>query len=154
MLYDQPEPVALAGHYLAPHPTLAPKAGRTPARLRTVGASEGGMGSVLPAAQVIPPVISLFTRFRPYLAQFLPVFSRFLRVFTASPRRFQRAARSRNRGPRNGGTRPKSSELRPSFDTPDANQRINWEDGGACDLVISNYALSELSVSLQARPSF
>ena len=43
VLYDQPEPVALAGHYLAPHPTLAPKAGRTPARLRTVGASEGGM---------------------------------------------------------------------------------------------------------------
>ena len=52
--------------------------------------------------QVIPPrtAPSLFTRFRPYLAQFLPVFSRFLRVFTAWPRRFQRAPR-RNPGPRN-----------------------------------------------------
>ena len=50
--------------------------------------------------QVIPPVPSLFTLLRPYLAQFLPVFSRCLRVFTASPRRFQRAP-SRNPGPRN-----------------------------------------------------
>eukprot|EP01045_Picozoa_sp_COSAG04_P026520 COSAG04_NODE_3697_length_2598_cov_5.738695_2_plen_254_part_00 len=66
--------------------------------------------------QVIPPVPSLFTRFRPYLAHFPRVFSRFLRVFTASPRRFQRAP-SRNPEPRNGGTRTK---------TRDANQRINW----------------------------
>ena len=28
------------------------------------------------------------------------------------------------------GTRAKSSELGPSFDTPDANQRINWQHGG------------------------
>ena len=77
--------------------------------------------------QVIPPVPSLFTLLRPYLAHFCPVFSRFLRVFTASPRRFQRAPR-RNPGPRNGGKRTKSGELRPSFDTADANQRINWKE--------------------------
>ena len=52
------------------------------------------------AAQVIPPLPSLFTLLRPYLAHFFPVFSRFLCVFTASPRRFQRAA-SRNPGTRN-----------------------------------------------------
>ena len=51
-------------------------------------------------AQVIPPVLSLFTLLRPYLAHFFPVFSRFLCVFTAWPRRFQRAP-SRNPGPRN-----------------------------------------------------
>ena len=50
--------------------------------------------------QVIPPVPSLFTLLRPYLAHFFPVFSRFLRVFTASTRRFQQAP-SRNPGPRN-----------------------------------------------------
>ena len=54
------------------------------------------------AKQVIPPVPSLFTLLRPYLAHFFPVFSRFLCVFTASPRRFQRAP-SRNPGPRNSG---------------------------------------------------
>ena len=83
-------------------------------------------GTLVLAQQVIPPVLSLFTRFRPYLAHFCPVFSRFLRVFTASPRRFQRAP-SRNPGPRNGGKGTKSGELRPSFDTADANQRINWQ---------------------------
>ena len=51
-------------------------------------------------AQVIPPLPSLFTLLRPYLAHFFPENSRFLRVFTVSPRRFQRAA-SRNPGPRN-----------------------------------------------------
>ena len=50
--------------------------------------------------QLIPPVLSLFTRFRPYLAHFSPVFSRFLRVFTVSTRRFQQA-QSQNPGPRN-----------------------------------------------------
>ena len=75
---------------------------------------------------MIPPVPSLFTLLRPYLAHFCPVFSRFLRVFTAGPRRFQRAP-SRNPGPGNGGKGTKSGELRPSFDAPDANQRINWE---------------------------
>ena len=50
--------------------------------------------------QVIPPVLSLFTLLRAYLAHFFPVFSRLLRVFTVSPRRFQRAS-SRNPGPRN-----------------------------------------------------
>eukprot|EP01045_Picozoa_sp_COSAG04_P014822 COSAG04_NODE_1131_length_8130_cov_99.963641_2_plen_231_part_00 len=55
--------------------------------------------------QLIPPVPSLFTRFRSYLAHFSPVFSRFLRVFTVSPRRFQRAA-SRNPGPRNSRQDP------------------------------------------------
>ena len=50
--------------------------------------------------QVIPPLPSLFTRLRPYLAHFSPVFSRFLCVFTAWPRRFHRAP-SRNPGPRN-----------------------------------------------------
>ena len=73
--------------------------------------------------QVIPPVPSLFTLLRPYLAHFFPVFSRFLRVFTVSPRRFQRAP-SRNPGPRNGGARAKSGELRPSFDTSGAVGRI------------------------------
>ena len=77
------------------------------------------------ARQVILPILSLFTLFRPYLAHFCPVFSRFLRVSTAWPRRFQRAP-SRNPGPRNGGKGTKSGELRPSFDTADANQRINW----------------------------
>ena len=42
-------------------------------------------------SQVIPPVPSLFTLVRPYLAQFSPVSPRFLRVFTISSRRFQRA---------------------------------------------------------------
>ena len=50
--------------------------------------------------QLIPPVLSLFTLLRPYLAHFCPVFPRFLRVFTVSTRRFQRAP-SRNPGPRN-----------------------------------------------------
>ena len=53
-----------------------------------------------PPGQVILPILSLFTRFRPYLAHFFPVFSRFLRVFPVWPRRFQRAP-SRNPGPRN-----------------------------------------------------
>ena len=76
--------------------------------------------------QVTPPLPSLFARFRPYLAHFPPAFPRFLRVFTALPRRFQRAP-SRSPGPRNGGTSPKTRDLGPSFDTPDANQRINWQ---------------------------
>ena len=75
---------------------------------------------------MIPPVLSMFTLFRPYLAHFYPVFSRFLRVFTAWPRRFQQAP-SRNPEPRNSDKGTKSGELRPSFDTPDANQRINWQ---------------------------
>ena len=75
---------------------------------------------------MIPPVLSLFTLLRSYLAHFPPVFSRFLRVFTVSPRRFQRAP-SRNPGPRNGGTRTKTRDLGPSFDAPEANQRINWQ---------------------------
>ena len=53
-----------------------------------------------PMTQVIPPLPSLFTLLRPYLAHFFPVFSRFLCVFTAWPRRFHRAP-SRNPGPRN-----------------------------------------------------
>jgi hypothetical protein len=78
VLYDQPEPAALAARFLKEHPARRPsaKAGRqapAPASVRTVGALEGEMGSVPPAA----------------------------------------------------------------------------EDGGPCDLVISNYAVSELSVSLQ-----
>jgi len=75
------------------------------------------------ARQVIPTPSHVLDRISPI---FCPVFSRFLRVFTASPRRFQRAA-SRNPGPRNGGTSTKTRELRPSFDAPDANQRINWQ---------------------------
>ena len=47
--------------------------------------------------QVIPPVLSLFTLLRPYLAHFFP------------------------------DTRPKSRELRPSFDTAGARGRINWQ---------------------------
>ena len=47
-------------------------------------------------AQVILPILSLFTLFRPYLAHFCPVFPR----FCAWPRRFQRAP-SRNPEPRN-----------------------------------------------------
>ncbi len=39
--------------------------------------------------QLIPPFLSLFARFRPYLAHFSPVFSRLLRAFTVSTRRFQ-----------------------------------------------------------------
>ena len=74
------------------------------------------------AIQLIPPVPSLFTRFRPYLAHFPPVFSRFLRVFTASPRRFQRAP-SRNPGPRNSRQAPTGSlRVRPSAPMG----RINW----------------------------
>ena len=90
-------------------------------------------------SQLIPPVLPLFTRFRPYLAHFFPVFSRFLRVFTAWPRRFQQAP-SRDPGPRNGGKGTKSGELRPSFDAPDANQRINWQFGEICGVNIPNQA--------------
>ena len=36
-------------------------------------------------------------------------------------------APSWNLGPRNGGARAKTRDLDPSFDTPDANQRINWQ---------------------------
>ena len=73
--------------------------------------------------QVIPPLPSLFTLLRPYLAHFPPVFPRFLRVFTVSTRRFQRAP-SRNPGPRNGGSRTKTRDLGPSFDIPGAVGRI------------------------------
>ncbi len=76
-------------------------------------------------SQVIPPVLSLFTLFRPYLAHFFAIFPRFLRVFTVSMRRFQRAP-VRNPGPRNSGARAKSGELRPSFDTAGAGGRITW----------------------------
>ena len=62
---------------------------------------QAGEHSRLPyICQLIPPVASLFTRFRPYLAHSFPVFPRFLRVFTGSTRRFQRAP-SRTPGPRN-----------------------------------------------------
>jgi len=64
--------------------------------------------------QLIPPVPSLFTLFRPYLAHFSPVFPRFLRVFTVSPRWFQRAP-SRNPGPRNNRQDPTGGlRFRPS----------------------------------------
>ena len=72
-------------------------------------------------SQLIPPVLSLFTRFRPYLAHFPPSFARFHRLAEAVP-----TSPSRNPGPRNGGTRPKTRDLGPSFDAPEANQRINW----------------------------
>lgn len=72
VLYDQPEPAALAERFLKAARQSA-KGGRTKPSVRVVGALEGEMNSVLPAA----------------------------------------------------------------------------EDGGPCDLVISNYAVSELSVSLQ-----
>eukprot|EP01045_Picozoa_sp_COSAG04_P026043 COSAG04_NODE_3537_length_2727_cov_35.004186_2_plen_271_part_00 len=78
------------------------------------------------ATQLIPPLPSLFTRFRPYLAHFPPVFSRFLRVFTVSPRRFQRAA-SRNPGPRNSRQDP-AGGLRFSPSAPMG--RINWTLAG------------------------
>ena len=58
-----------------------------------------------PGNQLIPPVPSLFTRFRPYLAHFFPVVPRLLRVFTVSPRRFQRAP-SRNQGQETAGKGP------------------------------------------------
>lgn len=74
VLYDQPEPAALAERFLkAATSRQSAKGGRNKTSVRSVGALEGEMGSVLPAAQ----------------------------------------------------------------------------DGGPCDLVISNYAVSELSVSLQ-----
>ena len=63
--------------------------------------------------QVIPPVPSLFTPFRPYLAHFSPVSPRFLRVFTVSPRRFQRAP-SRSPGPRDSGKGAQTPFRRPS----------------------------------------
>eukprot|EP01045_Picozoa_sp_COSAG04_P021673 COSAG04_NODE_2356_length_4279_cov_2.681818_5_plen_314_part_00 len=91
----------------------------------TAGAPPGARRPRAPPRQVIPPLLSLFTLLRPYLAHFFPVFSRFLRVFTVSTRRFQRAP-SRNPGPSNGGKNTKTRDLGPSFDTPDANQRINW----------------------------
>ena len=66
-------------------------------------------------AQVIPPLLSLFTLLRPYLAHFFPVLCRFLRVFTAWPRRFQRAP-SRNPGPRNSRHEGQEGRTPPSFD--------------------------------------
>ena len=89
-----------------------------------------GAGRQQARQQVIPPLSSLFTLLRPYLAHFFPVFSRFLRIFTVLTRRFQRAP-SRNPGPRNGGTRTKTRDLGPSFDAPDAYQRINWQAAAA-----------------------
>ena len=104
------------------------------AKWHACGRVEGCEGT-----QVILPILSLFTLFRPYLAHFCPVFSRFLRVSTAWPRRFQQAP-SRSPGPRNGGKGAKSGELRPSFDAPDANQRINWQFGEICGVNIPNQA--------------
>ena len=67
-------------------------------KVALVGSAGCGKSSVMRLLQVIPPLPSLFTLLRSYLAHFFPVFSRFLRVFTVSPRRFQRAA-SRKPGP-------------------------------------------------------
>ena len=75
--------------------------------------------------QVIPPVPSLFTRFRPHLAHFPPAFPRFLRVFTPG-RGSSNGPPAGTQGQETAGTRAKRRELPPSFDTPDANQRINW----------------------------
>eukprot|EP01045_Picozoa_sp_COSAG04_P022650 COSAG04_NODE_2592_length_3879_cov_15.585979_3_plen_161_part_00 len=86
---------------------------------RLLGAGQQAWAAGLLRQQASPPALQAT------LSRFLPVFSRFLRVFTGSPRRFQRAP-SRTPGPRNSGTRPFRGELPPSFDTADANQRINW----------------------------
>eukprot|EP01045_Picozoa_sp_COSAG04_P004573 COSAG04_NODE_201_length_20457_cov_316.186462_11_plen_102_part_00 len=85
--------------------------------------------------QVTPPVPSLFTRFRSYLAHFFPVCSRFLRVFTVSARRFQRS-QSRNQAQETAGTRAKRGELPPSFDTPAAVRRINWSGAHPMDTTV------------------
>ena len=74
--------------------------------------------------QLIPPVLSLFTRFRPPLAHSFPVLSRFLRVFTASPRRFQRAPSRKQQGPRNSRQDPTRA---PSIQALSAYGRINWD---------------------------
>ena len=92
------------------------------------------------ATQLIPPVLSLFTRISPI---FPPSF---LRVFTVSTRRFQRAP-SRNPGPRNGGTSTKSRELGPSFNTPDAVGRISW-----CIKNQFSYSLREAVRALSVSP--
>ena len=82
--------------------------------------SPGNVGGGQPAGilkQVIPPVPSLFTLLRPYLAHFSPVFSHFLRVFTVSTRRFQRAP-SRNPGPRNSWQGDQDPRSRPFIRRP------------------------------------
>jgi len=69
------------------------------------------------STQLIPPVLSLFTRFRPSR----PFSPRFL-SFAA---RFHRLAEAVPTSPK-PDPRAKKKALPPSFDTADANQRINW----------------------------
>ena len=77
-------------------------------------------------SQLIPPVLSLFTGFRPYLAHFFPVFPRCLRVFTVSTRRFRRAP-SRNPGPRNSRQEGQEGRTPPLRSTP----QTQWEGSPA-----------------------
>ena len=77
------------------------------------------------ACQLIPPVPSLFARFRPYLAHFYPVFSVFC-AFSPSRRGGSNEPQAGTRGQETAGKGTKSSELRPSFDTAGAVGRITW----------------------------
>ena len=98
--------------------------------------------------QLVRPVLSLFTRFRPYLAHFPPVFSRFLRVFTASPRRFQRAT-SRNPKPRNSRQEDQEGRTPPFVRHP----RCRGKDqlGGYRELAALAVRMSSPSSSLSLR---
>ena len=87
------------------------------------------MQDAAPAAarrQVIPPVPSLSTLLRPYLAHF-PPFSFVFCAFSPSRRGGSNEPQARTQGQETTGTRAKRGELPPSFDAPDANQRINWQ---------------------------
>ena len=79
-------------------------------------------------SQVIPHVPSLFTLLRPYLAQFSlfpPVFGAF-----SSPRRGGSSEPQAGTQGQETAARGKRGEFSPSFDTADANQRINWGPHG------------------------
>ena len=65
------------------------------------------------------------------LGRISPIFPPFFLVFCAfSPpgRDGSNEPQAETQGQETAGTGTKSAELRPSFDAPDANQRINWQD--------------------------
>ena len=75
---------------------------------------------------MIPPIPSLFSRLRPYLGHFPPFFLVFC-AFSPSRRGGSNEPQAGTQGQETAGKRAKRGELPPSFDTPDANQRINWK---------------------------
>ena len=84
-----------------------------------------GSGQPVYREQVIPPFLSLFTRFRPYLGHFFPFFLVFC-AFSPPRRDGSNEPQAGTQGQETAGKMAKTRELGPSFDTPGANQRINW----------------------------